>query len=194
MKAVVSYDNLGGVPKGDAANSIHAPALYFSTDYDFPQPVATPMRPDAPPDPERRLTSFKLFRDAGVDVMSITPRASGHEDYSFHPYPAAASRYGERVAFYYSLAWFDRYVKGDWTALARLRARIFDDSSDRHSIGAGTFDADRAAASPADPGAGNVPYAIAGKCVANLLSFYYRSASHLRGARDELDLRSRGCH
>ena len=37
------------------------------------------------------------------------------------------------------------------------------------------------AANPTDPYAGNVPYQIAGKCSANLLSIYYHSAYSLEG-------------
>ena len=44
-----------------------------------------------------------------------------------------------------------------------------------------TYDAAQAAAHPDDPFAGNVPYTIEGKCTANLLSFYYRSAYYLEG-------------
>jgi hypothetical protein len=44
-----------------------------------------------------------------------------------------------------------------------------------HSIGAGTYDAQKAAADPADPAAGNVPYTIAGLPVKDLVSFYYES-------------------
>ena len=50
-----------------------------------------------------------------------------------------------------------------------------------HSIGAGTYDPALAAANPTDPFAGNVPYKIEGKCTANLLSVYYRSAYFLEG-------------
>jgi hypothetical protein len=56
-----------------------------------------------------------------------------------------------------------------------LIARSFDDSSDVHSIGAGTYDPAAAAANPADTTAGNVPYKIQGLPVADRLSFYYDS-------------------
>ena len=98
----------------------------------------------------------------------------------------------QRVAFYYSLAWFDRHLKHDGTALKRLRALQFDASSDRHSIGAGTFDPAAAAANPTNPFAGNVPYRIAGKFAANLLSFYYASEYFLDGEH-ATDMRARGC-
>jgi hypothetical protein len=67
-----------------------------------------------------------------------------------------------------TLAWFDRYVKGDAAAARRLSARRFDASADRVSIGVGAWD---------PIGQRNVPYTIAGERVANHLSFYLRSFS-----------------
>ncbi len=73
-------------------------------------------------------------------------------------------------------------------------ARRLDGSSDRHSIGTGTYDAAKAAAHPDDPFAGNVPYRIGGKCSADLLSFYFASAYRLEGgALRSSDMRRRGC-
>jgi dienelactone hydrolase len=189
--AVISYDNLDQTLGATVPR--RTPSLYFSTDYAFP---ATGTPKTANPTPTQHFGAFDQLKAAGVDAMSITTRASNHYEFGYQPYPAdfPSSRYGERVAFYYSLAWFDRYLKGDGTALGRLRASTFDASSDRHSIGAGTYDAGKAAADPTNPFAGNVPYKIAGKCVANLLSFYYASAFSFNGGRlQSNDIRARGC-
>ena len=158
------------------------PTLFFATDYAFP---ATPTPMTSNPDPDQHVagTAYEQLVAASVDTMTITPRASDHYEWGYQPFPAnfPSSRYGERVSLYYTLAWFDRYLKHDDTATSRLIRGFFDESADRHSIGAGTYDAALAAASPSDPFAGNVPYSIEGKCTANLLSFYYRSAYHLEG-------------
>jgi dienelactone hydrolase len=191
VDAVISYDNLDQtlgptVPR-------RTPSLFFSTDYAFP---ATGAPKASPPNPAQHLGAFDQLSAANVDTMSITTRASDHYEFSYQPSPAdfPASRYGERVAFFYSLAWFDRYLKGHASATRRLTAYRFDDSSDRHSIGAGTYDAQMAASDPTNPFAGNVPYRIAGKCTANLLSFYFHSAYRLEGGTSEaLDMRGRGC-
>jgi hypothetical protein len=191
VKAVVSYDNLDATLTSDVPR--RAPSLYFATDYAFPA-TGTPKASN--PTPTQHFGAFNQLKAANVDTMSITTRASDHYEFGYQPYPAdfPSSRYGERVAFYYSLAWFDRYLKGDSRATARLTSYSYDDSSDRHSIGAGTCDAARAAADPTNPFAGNVPYKIAGKCIANLLSFYYASAFSLEGgALQSNDLRARGC-
>jgi dienelactone hydrolase len=191
VDAVISYDNLDATLAASVPR--RTPSLYFYTDYAFP---ATGTPKSSPPNPTQHFGALEQLKAAGVDTMSITTRASDHYEFGYQPYPAdfPSSRYGERVAFYYSLAWFDRYLKGDRTAAARLTSYAFDDSSDRHSIGAGTYDAQKAASDPANPFAGNVPYKIAGKCTANLLSFYYASAYSLKGgALQSTDMRARGC-
>ena len=180
VDAIVSYDNLDAdLP---ASSPKRTPTLFFATDYPFP---ATPFPMGTNPDPDQHVTgvAYNQLVAAGVDTMSITTRASDHYEWGYQPFPAnfPSSRYGERVSLYYSLAWFDRYLKGDPSAAARLTRGVFDDSADLHSIGAGIYDADQAAGDPTNPFAGNVPYTIAGKCVANLLSFYYHSALWLEG-------------
>jgi hypothetical protein len=90
-----------------------------------------------------------------------------------------ASRLGERFASHYTVAWFDRYLKGDPKAFARLATTKFDGGADSTSIGAGDYSAEAALADPTNPIAGNVPYKIAGMEVANALSFYHDSAYSL---------------
>lgn len=189
VKVAVNYDDLGGAP----SVNVTTPVLYFYTDYAFPT-FSIPKR--SPPDPNEHMEAFTRLSEAGLDVMAITTRASTHYEWGYQPFPASfpASRYGERISFYYSLAWFDRFLQDDDTALARLTARLFDGSADRSSIGAGTYDPERELQDPLNPYSGNVPYKIRGKCVAHLLSFYYRSAFYLDGgARQSADMRALGC-
>lgn len=196
VSAAVLYDDLGQRLPEDVARDADTPVLGFHADYDFPAQL-TPKDPDDPPDPDRwAAEAYGQLVEAGVDAMTVTTRASTHYEWGYQPFPASfpASRLGERVSFHYTLAWFDRYLAGDRRATNRLTALTFDDSADAHSIGAGTYDASRAAARPFDPRAGNVPYEIDGHCVADLLSFYYRSAYHLENGRLVSDeLRARGC-
>jgi dienelactone hydrolase len=141
-----------------------------------------------PPDPNHGTPSENAaaFAEAGVDVAKIVLRGSTHQEWVYNPFYQAAvlgqfvaSRHGERVGLYYTLAWFDRHLKGALTPFARgdesaqaadARARLvatdFDDSADRSSIGQGSW----------DPASGrNVPYVIANDPVADHLSFYFRS-------------------
>lgn len=195
VDAIVSFDNLDRPYRPGELTDAHAPTLFVAVDYDFPQPPL-PIAPRSAPDPSRRLGPQRQLVAKGVDAMTIVPRASSHYEYGYQPFPASfpASRYGERTSFHFALAWFDRYVKGDRTATTRLTARVYDGSVDGSSIGAGTFDAAAAAADPTNPKAGNVPYRIRGLCVADTLSFYYRSSFWLDGGRlRSADMRRRAC-
>jgi hypothetical protein len=114
--------------------------------------------------------------------MKVSLRAATHLDFTeFAPTPPS-SRYGAIVTSYYTLAWFDRYLRG--APAARLTADRFDDSADIHYISGGTF----------DPATGaNVPARIAGQPVTNRLSFHFRSAwSFARGSARCEDVRA-GC-
>ncbi len=183
VSAIVAWDNLAEVPAG---TPLRTPALGINSEYFFnPQPM------QSPPDPHAHDGAFRQLAAAGVDTMQVALRASTHLEYAYVPYILPASRLGERVAFYYTLAWFDRYLRGERQALDRLVATRFDDSSDVHSIGAGTFDA--AAASGGDVEAGNVPNRIGGLAVADRLSFYYLSEYSLRHGQLRCNDMRRGC-
>ena len=205
VKAIVAWDDLAtttgscraNIPSGLPADapvnpSLSTPALGFNSEYFLnPEPM------QSPPDPQSKAAAYLQLAQHGTDAMQIALRGSMHLEYSYVPYILPASHYGERVAFYYTLAWFNRYLKGSDRAYQRLVATRFDGSSDRHSIGGGTYSASQAAADPTDPAAGNVPTRIKGLPVADRLSFYYDSEYSLTppdgGARTVcLDMRA-GC-
>ncbi|HET8977404.1 MAG TPA: hypothetical protein VFN87_04550 [Solirubrobacteraceae bacterium] len=213
VKAVVAWDDLVPVtmsqcasnvtvPAADQATAAHAPALATTNDYEFNiQPQA------GVPDPNGSSNGGGLDGTAGylslirqrIDSEIVSIRNGTHLTYSYIPYVLPANEIGERVAFYYSLAWFDEYLRGGHdrllpvrdTAFRRLTTlRTFDRSADHNdnrvdrgagdiSFGAGTFSATKAAAHPTNPAAGNVPYRIAGIPVRNTLSFYYYSEYRL---------------
>jgi dienelactone hydrolase len=177
VKAIVAWDNLApagdctqggtisGYPQGTPDQPRNdVPALGLSAEYFF---NPTPMQ-DAP-DPHAKWAGFEALRAAGTDTMELTLRSSTHLEWTYVPYILPASRLGERVSMHYTLAWFDRYLKGDESATERLTTTTFDDSADASSIGAGTFEL------PAT----NVPYKIEGLPVADRLSIYYASAYDL---------------
>ena len=203
FKAVVGWDRSG---RYDLPDELRVPSLFLVADHGF-----TPERRDSPPDPDGyeegsvdrgdKFQDFDRFREAGLDSMKIALRAATHLDWV--PNVSAASRYGEAVSVYYTLAWFDRYLKGDEDprlaadAFARLTADEFDASADLHNISQGLFDPVLAAQS-ADPYGGNVPYALNGMSVADRLSFYFHSKCFIRppGGTEHLvsdDMRTRGC-
>jgi hypothetical protein len=163
------------IPEEHLSDSLlHTPAIGISNDYGFwMEPT------DAAPDPLAKQGGFSELAAAGVDTAEVVLRGATHLEYTYIPVVLPASRLGERFASHYTVAWFDRYLKGDAAALDRLTATEFDGGADATSIGAGDFSQDAALANPTDPTAGNVPYTIAGMPVANALSFYYGSAYSL---------------
>jgi dienelactone hydrolase len=220
VKAVVAWDNLSPittkqcaanvtVPRKDRAARLHAPGLALVNDYEFnPQPATTV------PDPNGATTGilsgktagFLSLAKAGIDSEVVTVRNGTHLTYSYIPYVLPANEIGERMAFYYTLAWFDEYLRGGHDALLPAGDTAFDrltslgryDMSADHnlnrvdpgaadiSFGAGTYSPTAASADPADPTAGNVPYEIQGIPIQDTLSFYYYSEYRLH------DLAGRG--
>ncbi|MGH8458139.1 MAG: thrombospondin type 3 repeat-containing protein, partial [Nevskiales bacterium] len=176
VSAVVGWDALSapaGIP-------LKAPGLSLTAEYFF-----NPTPTNSPPPADSGMGAFNALKGAGIDSMRVSLRSSTHLEWTYIPLILPASRYGERVSMHYTLAWFDRYVRDQAAATQRLTATHFDTSADASSIGAGTY----------DPVSGNnVPYRINGRCVANHVSIYNRSAYWLNGgAREAVNLRARGC-
>jgi hypothetical protein len=182
VKAIVAWDNLSAIKDCSGVTIparyrsdtlLHAPALALTNDYLFnTQPATTP------PDPHAKDAGFKQIAAAGLDAQTVAFRGATHLTYSYIPLVFQANELSERMASYYTLAWFDLQLRDDPTGYRRLVATTFDDSADTSAIGAGVYDP--AAADPADPYSGNVPYAIAGIPVADAVSFYYLSQYALR--------------
>jgi dienelactone hydrolase len=183
VKAIVAWDNLQAIKDCSGVTIparfrtkklINVPALGLANDYAFnTQPTLSA------PDPAAKLSGYEQVVKAGQDAQLITLRAATHLTYSYIPLVLPANQLGERMASYYTRAFFDLKLRGDRRGFTRLTARSFDDSIDRSSIGAGSFDP--LAFDPADPYSGNIPYRIKGIKVADAVSFYYRSAYSLRG-------------
>jgi hypothetical protein len=209
VKAVVAWDDLEPVtisqcpqnvkiPAADQATQLHAPALATTQDYEFNVQPATGV-----PNPNGGVnggggdgdTGYLDLAKAGVDSQIVSFRNGTHLTYSYIPYVLPANELAERFAFYYTLAWFDEYLRGGKdpllpakdSAYRRLtslgtydRSADHNDNTRNHraadiSFGAGTFSAKRAAADPTNPAAGNVPYEIQGISIPDSLSFYYYS-------------------
>ena len=176
VQAVVAWDNLAPVTEPCAASvdiaagrstgapPLRTPALGLNSEYFLnPEPMTSV------PDPHAKDAGYQQLVHAGDNAMQVALRSSMHLEYSYIPYILPASSLGERVAFYYTLAWFDYYLRHMPSGYQRLVASRFDGSSDAHSIGAGTYSTTE----------GNVPYAIAGLPVVDRLSFYYESGYNL---------------
>ncbi len=145
VDAIVAWDNLGtgvaegtgerGCPAGSddfprgekplsrATAATFKPVMGMSNDYGL---VQTPNQ-GLPADAEAKASAFNAFAEAGVDAMQVIIRGGTHYEYSFIPGLTAPEELGNAtlrgmdLATWYTIAWFDKYVKGnDPTADARL--------------------------------------------------------------------------
>ena len=200
VKAIVAWDGLDAIESCDGIEIapehrsddalIDRPALGVTNDYMFnTQPNFSA------PDPHAKDGGYQQLKAAGLDTANFTIRGGTHLEYTYVPLVLPATQIGERIASYYTRAWFDRYLKGKDRAFDRLVAGTFDDSVDVHAIGTGAHDL--AAVDPADPYSGNVPHTIAGLPVRDAASFYYLSSYSLTdprtGERAECEDMRAGC-
>jgi dienelactone hydrolase len=138
VKAIVAWDNLGpGSPQGpefngnhvgergcvNAANRttvrLHTPALGMSADYFLP-----PTPNASQPDPRAKSAESFDFTRTGVDTGELIIRGGSHLDFSFIPFPPAytpgppfgATLRGADMIAWYTMAWFDKYLKRSCTA------------------------------------------------------------------------------
>lgn len=195
VAAIVSWDRAQSraLPEDLA---LRTPALYLTADFNCQRvPVCAPERYGDRPDPKgpgNKDVDFVRTAAAGLDTMKIALRAATHLDFSVLP-SGVGSRYGQAVTSYYTLAWFDRFVRGaqrgraalSTDARRRLTAETFDASADVHQLSGGTYDATSGR---------NVGALLAGLPVRDRLSFHFRSAWSLdRGRRVCEDIRAGGC-
>jgi dienelactone hydrolase len=176
VDAIVAWDNLSapspdsgpaaiqpcpGVPGARSIPPITKPALGMSADYFIP-----PVPNTSDPDPLAKSQGSLAYTRAGVDTGELIIRGGTHYDFSWIPNPGfTATLRGADMIAWYTTAWFDRYVKGDAGAQARLLTTRWRD------------DAAEAAVDPHRDG--------------NMFSSYYRSRLALGGFECE-DLRA-GC-
>jgi dienelactone hydrolase len=186
VKAVVAFDNLappnptamGGTtmgpreqpcPADPAARSVPPvtkPGLGLSADYFLPPTPNT-----SEPNPAAKSTASVSYTQAGVDTGEIIIRGGSHFDFDWIPNPGfGATLRGADLIDWYTTAWFDKYVKGDATADARLLSDRW-----RH-------DGAEAAVDPGHDG--------------NMFSFYYPSRLDIRlaaGGRFDCESLRPGC-
>jgi dienelactone hydrolase len=143
VRAVVALDNLGGPgpqagatpgngsggssgaigEQGCPANPgdrttvpITKPGLGISADYGLPPTPNTSL-----PAPRFKEQESQVYSHSGVDSGEIVIRGGSHLDFSFIPNQAfGASLRGPDITDWYTTAWFDKYLKHDPSADARL--------------------------------------------------------------------------
>ena len=164
FKAVVAWDSFGTPP--EAMKPRVPTMLQQSEQPQFMSPWGV-----APPDP-KFWPSYGVadrFADARVPHAVVALRGSTHSEWAWVANAQAcplcnSSAKGSQVATYFTVAWFDRFLKRSRDR--RLTAARFDRTADRTSIGTGTYDALTQR---------NLPYRIAGERVADHLSRLFKS-------------------
>jgi hypothetical protein len=116
IRTVVAWDNLA------TGYTPHVPAMGQNGE-SFVEPSFNFSRPD----PESKKGAFNAWRAAGLDTMQVATRAATHLEWSFVPIlPLASSSWGNAIVAYYTLAWFDKYLRHNPTADARLLTNAFN--------------------------------------------------------------------
>jgi pimeloyl-ACP methyl ester carboxylesterase len=118
LGAIAAQDvgSFGGVVKAISAMSDmqttyadSVPLQAQGADYDA---FIFPPTPSPGSDPDGKLAAFKAQAARGIDVQEVVIESATHLAWS-HVTWAYTSTWSEEVAFWYALAWFDRYLYGD---------------------------------------------------------------------------------
>jgi dienelactone hydrolase len=146
-----------GAPDGYPGTvPLRTPAIGMSGDYVAPRPFTEA------PQRDYKAQVVDAFARASVDSANVVVRGANHADFSFLPAPLGTLR-GIDMTTWYTVAWFDRYLRHDPTADARLLTDRW-----RHD----------ARGQAADPGGDG-----------NLFSELYDSRLKVRGLAECADLR-----
>jgi hypothetical protein len=125
IRTIVAWDNLA------SGYTPNVPAMAQNGE-SFVEPSFNPRRPD----PESKKGAFNRWRAAGIDTMQVATRAATHLEWSFVPgLPLAASSWGNAIVAHYTLAWFDKYLRNDPTADARLLTKAYRGSGNENCGG-----------------------------------------------------------
>lgn len=127
----------GAATQGQLPNfGARVPSMGQSSEYGL-----TPTPFLSPPDPEGHKAAFDAWKAAGVPVFEFTIQGSSHYEWSLLPaFPASSwcpqivdgacsGGWGNPMAQYYTLAWFDRWLKRPGEpGYATADARLLDDA------------------------------------------------------------------
>ncbi|MGI8632556.1 MAG: hypothetical protein ACR2NA_08435 [Solirubrobacterales bacterium] len=148
VDAIVAWDNLEANDDGTVSDlgsegrngpdvPITTPALGMSNDYGIPPlpgDYASPGPRGSGPKLETHDKAFEAYKGKGVDAMQVNKRGGTHYEYSYIPNDGfRATLRGIDSAVWYSVAWFDKYVKGSPGA-SGASASAFEASPDRRLL------------------------------------------------------------
>lgn len=116
IRTVIGWDSLssGVTPV--------VPAMNQQADGYFLNPTPS----QQPPDPKGHLAAHDKWVAAGLDTYSFTVRGGTHLEWSYIPIISMATTYGRHQIGYYTLAWFDRWLRPTEGERAAALTRLLD--------------------------------------------------------------------
>lgn len=122
VDALVAWDQLSSSDRGTAGQDgtglrPRVPTLGFSGDYGIGSPNGAagvhPRQRSSPPDPNGATGASREYSRTGVQTMQVNTRAYTHFESSYLPSAAfPATLRGIDVTAWYTIAWFEKYVRG----------------------------------------------------------------------------------
>jgi hypothetical protein len=116
IRAVIGWDSLS------AGVTPVVPGMNQQADGYFLNPTPSSQAPD----PAAHLAAHERWVDAGLDTYSFTVRGGTHLEWSYIPLISMATTYGRHQIGYYTLAWFDRWLRPTSTEGATAVTRLLD--------------------------------------------------------------------
>jgi dienelactone hydrolase len=125
--AVVALDNLQSTEQGDAGGAVYNPSCLGGAQTPIPPTApALGIAMDAPSytcastDPDVKKSAWSRWRAAGVPAVELVDKGSNHVTFAQTATTSASDGAQLHVPAYFARAWFDRWLKGDGTAVDRL--------------------------------------------------------------------------
>ena len=125
--AVVALDNLQSTEQGDAGSAVYNPSCLGAASTPIP-PVApalgiamdSPSYTCSSTDPDVKKTAWSRWRAAGLPAVEVVDKGSNHLTFAQTTVTSGSDGAQLHVPAYVARAWFDRWLLGDGTAVARL--------------------------------------------------------------------------
>jgi hypothetical protein len=114
IRTVIGFDALSG------SVTPVVPGMDQEADGYFLNPVPSPQAPD----PKSHLGAFNKWTSAGLDTYAFSVRGGTHLEWSYIPFISLATSYGRHQIGYYTLAWFDRWLRSDPAVQADALQRL----------------------------------------------------------------------
>jgi len=122
LYALPGDECMGAPPQYAPDVPLRVPALGITSDYVAPVPFTQA------PERDFKARVSGAYSQAGIDSGQLVIRGGNHVEWSWAPIPAGTLR-GVDLSAWYTAAWFDRYLKDDPSADARLLSSRWRDDA-----------------------------------------------------------------